>query len=357
MRLLRIVVPIFLLLTGCALQQKTIDDIQLIQVLGYDWKDGEYRGTAIFPMYSPDKQETFRLITSSSKTGREILAIMNNKSDKPIEVGQMRTLLIGEALAEKGISTLISTLYRDSNVGNMTKIAVVEDAEHMLVERWKKKSSVDLYISNILRQNEETENLPITNLHTFTYQMWDWGEDPYLPYLTMDKQAVKVDGLALFDHYKLVTKIDERDTFIFMLLNKGSEEGIYESSFSARGKKGNVVIYDIATKKIMKLQKEGAHRKITIHLKIKGEIKEYPTWFDLQKDVGVLEKNVEKHISNHAMELLTFFQKKNIDPLGFGSYLDSKIRHYDEKQYKKDYQNLTFDVKTDVDIFHSGVIE
>lgn len=349
---------VLFLLSGCALPRDSVDNVQLLRVMGYDQMDDQVKGTAIYSVFTPDKKESAELISTSSKTSKEILSELNNESEKPIELGQLRTLLFGEDFAKKGINTIVSTFYRSPNIGRRMYLAVVKDHSEDLL-KYEAKRTVQRHFWDLIKQNEERENLPYTNLHIFTSIMWGRGMDPFLPYIVKNKNGMKIEGLALFKKDKYIAHIDKKETLLFTMLKNGSEKGFYGISFEKNEKKGDVLIQDIRTESHFISEDVYSKPKVTIQLKTKGEIKIAPKWLDLKKQENItfLEKSLENEINQRAEKLIAFFQDNQIDPLAIGDFLRSETRGWDIKQYKKQYPSVAIKVKTDVKILQTGVTD
>ncbi len=345
-------------MSGCALPKKAIDDVQLLHVMGYDQMDDQVKGTALYSIYSPDQKETSGVLSTFSKTSEGILSNLNNESDKPIELGQLRTVLFGEDFAEEGISTIVSAFYRDPDIGRRMYLAVVKDNSEEVLE-YEAKRPIQRHFADLIQQHEERESLPFTNLHIFTSQMWGRGMDPFLPFIAKNEEGMKIEGLALFKNDQYIANINNKETLIFTMLKNGSERGRYEGSFEKNEKKGIVLIQDFHTESRYIAKDVYSKPKVTIQLEIQGEVKIAPTWLDLskQENITLLEKSLEKDIKQKAEKLIAFFQENQIDPLAIGHFLRSETRGWDINQYKEQYPSMEIKVKTDVNIFHSGVID
>ncbi len=59
------------------------------------------------------------------------------------------------------------------------------------------KTHGSLYLADLLEQNVRNETIPRTALNLFLYDYYSKVRDPFLPYISIDKdQAVSVKGLA-----------------------------------------------------------------------------------------------------------------------------------------------------------------
>lgn len=77
----------------------------------------------------------------------------------------------------------------------------------------------------------------------------------------------------------------------------------------------------------------------------------------LPKHIKEITKKLEKQVEKDQMELISIFQKNNVDPIGFGSKLEAHYRNFDSKKWKEQYPHAKVKIKVKLDIIHTGIVE
>ncbi|MBM7702227.1 Ger(x)C family spore germination protein [Metabacillus iocasae] len=358
-RVLLIILCIFLTV-GCA-DQEIIDEVQIVNSYGLDLEDDtKIRGTILYPIFKYGQTEEPSIIATTADTIFDIPLQLNNKSSLPIAFGQLRSLIIGESLSEKGLDDIINTIARNPDLGRTLQMAIVKgNAHEMLSSVTKKKISDSQFVSNLIEQNIKTENLPRINFQVFLFSFFSDDRDAFLPMLKQEKDAIKLTGLALFDKDKVVGTINMSETFLFKLLSSGSKHGRYSMHIKDDNKKGEVTLQNIRTKTNYDLHHKDDKPSITIHLKIDGLVKEYPGWINLTdpKNVTMVEDKLKEDIEKQGKKLLEKFQKMNIDPICFTDYIRSRTRGFDSKKFKEIYSDVEFTIKAEIQLVQTGINE
>ncbi|MBB5323905.1 Ger(x)C family germination protein [Anoxybacillus tepidamans] len=346
------------LLAGCE-SSRIVDQVQIIHAMGYDWKNGKYIGTAIYPTFRQGPMTKPDILTTESSTTYDLIPRLSSKSALPIEEGQMRLVLFGKSFAKKGITEIVHSLARNNKVGSHLQLAVAKgDAEELLRITAETTLSDTLYLSNLVEQNIREMNLPNTNLHIFLYNYFGKGRDPFLPYFEKKGNFVKLEGLALFNDGHYVGRIDLRQSFLVKMLLDQTKNGVYQIPISRNKQKGRVLLENLfATSRYS--FKKGKQPVIDIHLHIRAVIRDYPTWLDLpdKRAFKLVRNQMEKHLNKDITALLSYFQKKEIDPLGIGDFVRSHTRNWNEKSFYQQYQQLTIRPHVKIDIVQTGIGE
>jgi spore germination protein len=212
---------------------------------------------------------------------------------------------------------------------------------------------------DLIEQNINSENLPKTNLHVFLYSYYGEGIDPFLPLVRTEDKSMQLEGIALFRGDKYVGKIGHKESFAFKVLVDGSKTGHYEVELKKGKKIGHAVVRNIKGTASYKLKKVNGVPEFDVKVKILGEIHEYPPWLNLEEksNVVLIEKTFKEQINKETKKLIAKFQRLRIDPLGLGDQVRRREKNWNFETFKKQYPDLKINVKTDVEIVESGVIE
>lgn len=341
---------LFLVLTGCA-KLKVIDQIKIIQGLGYDIEGQTIRGFALYPLYkNTHRGQPLVLLNGRSETIQGTITSFTAQSQHPIELGQTRTVVLGDAFAKKGISELVSMLIRDPLLGSNTKIILTNQTANQVLTHSLKQPPY--YLSNLVEQNMMDGNTPSTNFHLLLNQYYGEGQDVYLPIVNIDKTGLlTMDGTGIFKGDKLHMKINSKEGLFLKLLKDSDLTGRYEFTTE---KNERILLTILYGKRIFSL----LNGKTIISLTLHTQLQEYPASINQlnPNDMKRFKKQIENELQNKIGEILKKFQANGVDPVGFGELYRGKQRDWTEDAFhKKTYPNLHFIVQPEVIFSQSGV--
>jgi spore germination protein len=209
------------------------------------------------------------------------------------------------------------------------------------------------YLTQLIEHNMKGQNLPITNLHHFLATFYQVGQDPYLPFLKKIKSnLVNITGIALFKDEKVVDILSENKMFYFKLLVDKHTRG----SIKVKDKIGESTIQSIASKTKFTLKNRNPY-EFAVQIKINGLLSEHQERTLKKEDIHKIEKQLEKQISEECTKMIGNFQKKDIDPVGFGHIAKTRTRNFDFNKWKQSYSSARVKVTADVNIIEVGVVE
>jgi spore germination protein len=327
--------------------------------------DNRVKITANFPTFPENGEENTLaegLLSASAETLKGARILLNNRAQKPLVFGQLRLMLFSEELAKQGLEPYVDSLYRDPAVGNRIYLAIAEgdDAASFLEADQESGELSGGYLPDLIEHNMDTSILPSINMHQFLFSLYNDGRDPHLPVLKQGENGDFVWGTALFQGEKLHSMLDHDDSFILKIMKETARLATKQFEVMNEGTSNFVVIENISSKAVRKLDKSGVNPVFTIHITINGAIEDYNGEENLDDEsiIKGIELSVESQISNQAEDLLKQFQKDSIDPVGFGEKYRSTTRNWDSDEWKNEiYPNAQFEVRTDLKIIQSGAIE
>lgn len=348
-----------LLLSGCV-EKEILDDIAIEIARGYDFEDeNKIRGTMLVYNFQPDKSIENTLLSTSASTSRELVNKLQEQSSDPLSEGSIEVFLFGKTLASEGFIDYIDAPLRNASIGARLFLVIVDgNAQDLLKGNYGNRGNA-IYISNLLNHNIKNQNLPKTNLQLFFNDYYQLGKSVYLPQIKkIADDKLEINGISFFktEKIKLVDTIDNEKMFYFKLLVDKFSEGTHK----VQSGDDEAIVKSITSTHKMKLTKRDPYM-VTVHIKIKGIIREYTGPGILTKEViRKYEKKMEEEVNKESEALIKRFQEHEIDPIGFGYFIKSRTRGFglDKKWEESDrYKNITVKVKTDVKIVESGVIE
>ncbi|WP_342047759.1 Ger(x)C family spore germination protein [Bacillus sp. OTU530] len=341
-----------MLLTGCV-QTNVIDDVNIATGIGIDKSGNQLLGSVMIPVFKPDK--SFGNFTFSAKGTimRDLMTEIQKKASQPIVSGSLDLAFFGEDVAREGINQIVEVFLRDPSVGARIHLAVVDGkAIDIFKGRYGDRGNA-AYLTQLLEHNIEGENLPLTNLHQFLAALSQKGKDAYLPLLKKSQSnLVNIIGIALFRNDKVVAILPENKMFYFKLLVDKHTRG----SVKVKDKNEESTVQSITSKNKIRLTSRNPY-EFSVHMKIKGLLTEHKEKTLKKGEIHKIEKHLEKQVVVECKKIIESFQKKEIDPAGFGHVAKSKTRDFDFNKWNEHYKNARFKVTADVSIIEVGVVE
>ncbi|MBP1963000.1 Ger(x)C family spore germination protein [Paenibacillus aceris] len=338
------------LISGCA-KQEIIDRIKIVQSVGFDVQGDIFKSSGTYASYQ--KKELLRLMNVEAQTFGGVWLPQNTKSDDQIVTGQIRTIVISEKFARKSIQPLAMSLLRDQVVSNNATIVISKQEVSTIMSEALKNPP--FYLSDLIKQNMEKGNTPLTNAHSVLNQYYGEGQDVYLPVLDQDENGlIHLDGVGVFKEDKLRLLLTEKESLLLKLLKDKSKTMIGSYEFRRRE---NEPIYF----KILYGKRNISHDQndsVVISLKLHIQLRELPKTISSvsNSDLLDLKHDIEQHFTSEISDMLKKFQMNAVDPIGFGELYRSNHRNWNEQEYKnKTYPNIKFEVNSEIIISQSGV--
>ena len=334
-------------------QKRVIDDVNIATGFGINKSNGQLQGSIMIPVFKADKSIGNFTFSAKGKIPRDLVSEMQKTASQPIVAGALDIAFFGEDLAREGIIQVLDVFLRDPTIGARLNLAVVDgDVNDIFKGNYGDRGNHE-YLRQLLEQNMKVHNLPLTNLHFFLADFYEEGKDAYLPVLKKTKNdLVNITGIALFKDEKLVDILHENKMFYFKLLVDKHTQG----SVMVKEKHGDASVKSITSKHKIKLLNRNPY-KFGVHLKLKGYLTEHQGGNLKKSEVEDLEKQLEKQIVEECTTMIEDFQKKEIDPVGFGHFAQSRTRNFDFNKWQERYKSAQFKITAEVDIVQIGVIK
>lgn len=358
-----LMIGLFILLSGCV-EQEILDDLNIETAKGYDMADEDLiRGTSLYSRYSADKQVQNVTLSAEAKSTREVLNLLEKKSELPLVKGSLENVIISEQMARRGMLHIADSLQRDASVGARVMLLVSDaPAEEILKGNYGNKGTSD-FITTLVEHNIKRGDLAESNLHLFLYTYFQKGHTPYLPIIGQDEDnTLDLTGIALFKKDKMIDRINKDDMFFFKLLADKYSEGnqVVKLSDENASMKDSIEasVASLKSKHIIQIDHNASPVNITVLIDIKGIIKEYTGKRLSPAKVKKVEEKMKKDIEEHCVKMLKRFQEEGIDPTGFGQRQKHGVRNMDFKKWEEEqYPQADINVKANVHILEAGTVE
>jgi spore germination protein len=350
------------LLTGCV-EPEILDDLNIETAKGYDVAgENLIKGTALYPRYLADKKIENVTLTAEAASTREVLNLLEKKSEQPLVRGSLESVLISEEMAREGMLHIADSLQRDASVGARVLLLVSDgEAGEILEGDYGIKGTSD-YISNLINHNIKRGDLAKSNLHLFLFMYYQKGQTTYLPIIKkIDDTTLGLEGIALFKEDKMIDRIPKEEMFFFKLLADKYSEGDQVVKLTDEGdtleNKVEASVTSLQSTHKVKVE-ETDPVTIKVEISLEGIIKEYTGKSLTPPKIKKIQKKMEKDIEVHALKMLKKFQKQGIDPMGFGQRQKHRVRHFDFEEWENEtYPEAIMKVNANVEILESGTVE
>jgi spore germination protein len=370
----------FLLLTSCGVETRQLERLGLITAIGFDLKkENEIRGTVAVTKFDPMAKVMTNLISADAKTLQTLRSEENLATDQKLEMGQLRCVIYSKELAEKGIIQLVNALNRDPTVGNMVYLTIAEKDAFSIISVDEKKIKVNIgtYLYNLIRQNVESELLISPTLHEFNHEFFDYGRDPVLPLINVEKDKVAISGVALFNDDHMVARLSNDKLFYLKLLTDEYRTGSKELEFNrdeftkiinTHGGKNFGEIYNKIFISIDNLRSnttihlvDKKNLRFKVKVKMDSRLLETTNYLELSDPANMkfIEKKINEEMESQIKKLLLFFQENQVDPIGIGNVYMAHVRGtpISQKKWKELYKNAKFDVQVNNTIVQTGTMD
>jgi spore germination protein len=358
-----IVFCIVLMATGCA-QKRIIDDLALINAIGYDLSEeneDNLKVTATFPIITKDGKYDRKTIIVEGKSSKSAREKLKHKTNMQLESGQIRVSLFGTELAKQGLLTQLDTFVRDPNIGSRVLLAlgkpVASDILTLQIENEGQNATFLEQAITKLHSESKTINYDIFQ---FLRDLYDDGMDPILPAYKVEDNDLKYDGVGLFQGDRLIDYLNPEDSKLLFLFRKEIIHGDLEQEIELEeGKVQQIMLSYVQTKHHIDVNSVAMDNLVaTIDLEIQGDVLEFTGEEDLS-DPNIqmkVEKLISEQLKSKGNKLLLQLQKMQVDPIGIGQHVRNhmKYKRWKKLNWYEEYQNMEINVNITVKFSSNG---
>lgn len=257
-------------------------------------------------------------------------------------LSQNRVIIIGKALAEKGIISALDFFVRDAeNYPTVLIAATEEKAEDFFKNAANETTVVSRNVESIILTSDEDVTVSSITLCELVNRLKSTGASFYMPIVSTikekDKQAVVSKGTAVFKDGKFICDLSGEETAALNFLCNNVGKGAVD--FSVDGAPAAISIIKSNTVRRVDYSSENPH--FTVNIKIEADLAEI--------DNGTIQHLSEKEmntLSGYAVEKI----KNDIESLCRKLYSEEKadaaglsrlIYIYYPKRFRAEEKNLS----------------
>ena len=343
MKKLLIILPLIFLLTACS-DYKEVNNLAIINSIGIDYKDNNYIITLEILDSKIDKDAnkiySYTTVGCDEDIANAIEKSADNLSLRPY-YPHIKLCLISKSIAENHLKEIIDYFIRNNYFRETFSILITNDKSPNEILNHKTKSDPipGFSIVRLIKNNNYASNVSIDkNFIEFTKEILDFGKDGLTSVIDIKNDNFLINGMAIFDDYKLITIFNNNDAKLYNLLNSKISKPLY--NIKINNKNFAIVIYDAKTDfKINNniLNITGTYRAKIINNEAQLDIKN-------PNNLKYVNKKLEQHLNNHIYNYIKKNQEYKCDTLGLGNKYYIKTRKKDEDQWQN------FKIKSNVKI-------
>ncbi|MBU5442715.1 Ger(x)C family spore germination protein [Paenibacillus sp. MSJ-34] len=331
----RIILALFAavtILSGCG-DQRVLERLGFIETQSFDLlPNGLLHIASSIPIADPDVKIGRKLLTTEAKSSKEAKIEFSRKTSLTLVSGQLRNILYGMSLAQRGLMEEFDTFGRDPAISPQVKISVVNGSAVSLLEKnFRQHPRTDKYIDRLLMKEAKEHSIPKVTLYEFFRDYFDDGIDPVAPVIKEEKENIVIDGIGLFKGAKYINKIQPQDSLVFGFLRGNFRHGSISVDLGGdEGRRESVMFNSLNSKRNVKVRKQGTRiEEVAVNVVVKGSVLEYigPGRLDEEKVRIELENKISEHISGKANQMMKFMQKNEVDSVGIGKYVRNSMTY------------------------------
>ncbi|BED91528.1 MAG: Ger(x)C family spore germination protein [Candidatus Improbicoccus pseudotrichonymphae] len=336
--LLIIFVPFFF---GFA-EKKQLHEKLMIKGIGIDYKENKYFVTVQaldFKNPSGEKQPSIKVLKiDDDSVGQALDKIPELTGLKPL-FSQNLIIIIGKNAADAGLSNFMDFFirYYENRLNVKTRMAQNTAAEVFDVKFNDKPVTAEI-LKSLTNENSDVDVLELNR------DLTDKLSDPVLPVISIDKENVVCEQVAIFRDDKLVCILDQNETMSFKILKSKSDVGVIKIE------NADAVCSIKKTETKISLHYSDQKPKFEINSEIYVDI--------IEKNKGNINKEelkikIEEKLSSNIKNLLIKILNLECDPFKFGKILRNKHPIYFkeiEDNWKKMLPSLIFDLKLGINL-------
>ncbi|MFD1957624.1 Ger(x)C family spore germination protein [Paenibacillus thailandensis] len=356
-----LLVPLLLLLFAQGCGFKDIDKRFFIVATGIDAsgdEDKPYRVTIRLaipsPQVEPGKSKA-EIETIDAPTVAEAMRLLKSHVDKELDFGHCKIFLLGEKLAANGYKEVLEWMMRRRDIQNVADVAVgIPDTEKILhIEPVSERYPGNALFFSFGADGTDSSYIVVKSVSEFSRRAYEKGLDPILPVIKGEKQGYIINQAAVFNKSSMAMMLSPEETQTYLQV----AERFSNSSITAKIESKSVVLAVNYIQTRYKFKNSNEIPVLEMNIRARALIDEAPRgMFD--QEWGSIEKQISEQYAEQVRRLLVKLQKAGVDPIGFGlNYRANHPGNQAFEEWKKIYPKLKFEIKCDIKIEGTGLIE
>lgn len=318
------------------------EDMDIPAALGVDILDESssisgYSVPVVFYNYGTEPNITSYVLTGKGLDLSNTREDRQGKEAKKFILGLEKILISSEAYAEEGIKSWMNILYNNSNRNNNGYFMVCkgksEDIFKLKIPGYPNASD---YVHGIVKhsvdQNFMAKEYDLANIFI---DISTKGRNIVVPYIDIKDDKPLISGMAIFDKFKMVRKIDINEAKYMNLLRENKVGGILSIY------KGKDEFVDVSVKSNRKVtvSKENDKLCFVININLKGWIISnmmYENLYSNSKHIPSIQNEIAKVVEDNCWKFIEKMKNQyKVDCLNLGEIYVSNYGRYTDEDLNK----------------------
>jgi len=363
-----IIVVLISTIIGCW-DNVEIDERVYVLAIGIDKAEIEKSEKMLFTFAFPNMQ-----LAAGGDAGIENIVIsrlgksfycteerLTTRVDKDLFVGHLKVIIIGEEIARDSdkMRGILDAFEREPLISRKVRIAIAKgNAKDVLETEGKTESLIGIFFDGLFRTRDRVHGYDAGELGRVLKRLHQYGEVT-MPRITVEKEEIVLEGKAVFNDYKLVGWLDEREKQILTIIREEAKTLTFSIIHDDL-----IIPYCVSDVKVkFSLNNENEQMKIVIEIDVEGDIRQYQ--FNPEEDIMEPEfiKKVDKVINStlelKTKKLINKLQKElKTDVIGVQSYLEKfhpKVWEKEKEDWERTFPNLDIEIKLNTKVRRIGL--
>lgn len=341
--LLKKLTALLLLLSVCVLQgcgSKQLNERMVIQGIGIDYTDSEYKVTVMYMNTDVNEQDTtYKTVVGKGRTVTE--AVTSTVSQNGLEplYSHNSFILLGKSICNEGVTEPLEFFagYYQCRPSVNVLVADTEANEIMTLPKITPHT-----ISEIAESKNTTGRTLTSPMYIFLSDIINNTSSACTAFITVQNDMPKAKGMAVFDGDKLNFTLNETESMGVMLTR--GESDISAEVIPLGGKNKSFALSHESTETYVYIEKG----KLYCNVEIKGKA----TVYEYTDTANGIEDEVEKRINKITQNAITACAEKGSDVFYFGKILrQSDYEVYNTiDDWNKLIRNGVYTVTSDISV-------
>lgn len=343
-----------------------VEEFDIGLIAGYDTTPfGETGKVAVSALLAAVEDKSEKIGTYSAHTVGETRDRRAYSESRHYTLSQLQVLLIGQNLAQQGVSTVLDTNLREPRVKLSINVAVVNGRAEELLQFMVKKdpSRTSEILISLLQTIPERAFVPRTSLHRFAIDSYVPGTAAVVPVLQVahNQQGIELTGCALFAQERMIAQLDRMETRALVLLSGRESQGWIPFSLYKDGQLFDEGTVYVSNQRKVEVSRQGEPIVFDIQVSLKGRLVEHEvighssTLHDDQH-LRDIEQAVARDLRLQMLDFIEFMQEElRVDAINITPYALGKWRREIFPQLEQGLiENVVINVDVEVKLQNAG---
>lgn len=298
-----------------------------------------------------------KIKSATGRTTIEAFSALQTELNQKLFYGHTRIIAIGEEMARSGLDDVMDAFRRDPQIRRLLWPLVVKGkAIDLLHAKPELEQIPTVFIMSMIENGASAGTIPDMNLGKFYISLSSTAEQPYLNYMEAF-DTVKWDGIALFKEDRMISSLNEEQTWNFLRIRERADGGAIV--FPYGDGHDQMVSFTVESISVEEAYgEENGRVKASYTVVVEGDLvgKTFRTDFSNQSEIRKLERTAEEYLETKGKELVETLQRIDADTLGVGiklkAYHPNIWEEVDDTEY---FKNADIRIHYDVNLRRTGM--